>query len=56
LVDKYGVDPGVLSEDGTTPIVVAAKAEQFEAVELLKYKYNQTEPTPEELEALANEQ
>ena len=41
-------------QDGVTPIVVAAKAQQYEVVELLKTKYHQPEPTSAEIEALVS--
>lgn len=42
------------TQDGVTPIVVAAKAQQYEVVELLKTKYHQPEPTSAEIEALVS--
>jgi len=52
LVDQYGVDPGIQSMDGESPIIVATKLGQHEVVELLKSKYQQPEPSPADLEKL----
>ena len=36
-------------QDGESPIMVAAKVEQTEVVELLKNQYQQPEPSPADL-------
>ena len=48
---NYACDHNILlsTQKGITPIKVAAMREQYGVVSLLKNKYGQEEPTPEEV-------